>query len=83
MREVISRALLPWLNSFRFFLGHVNLYKKEHQKEFVYDPHAKKSTNVMDRWILARCQSLIKLVREEMAGMFTHQLGNGIQSDLF
>jgi hypothetical protein len=25
------------------------------------------SKNVMDRWILARCQSLIKLVKEEMA----------------
>ncbi|KAF8325151.1 tRNA synthetases class I-domain-containing protein [Cantharellus anzutake] len=67
VREVVSRVLLPWLNSFRFFLGQVNLYKKEHGRDFVYDSHAKKSTNVMDRWILARCQSLIKLVREEMA----------------
>lgn len=26
----------------------------------------KKSENVMDRWILASCQSLIKFIREEM-----------------
>jgi isoleucyl-tRNA synthetase len=69
VREVVSRVLLPWLNSFRFFLGQAALYKKEQEREFQYDPHAKKSENVMDRWILARCQSLIKLVREEMAGI--------------
>ncbi|KZT42443.1 hypothetical protein SISSUDRAFT_980077 [Sistotremastrum suecicum HHB10207 ss-3] len=67
VREVISRVLLPWLNSFRFFMGQAALYKKETGKAFVYDAHAPKSLNVMDRWILARCQSLIRLVREEMA----------------
>ncbi|KAF6763074.1 isoleucine-tRNA ligase [Ephemerocybe angulata] len=67
VREVISRVLLPWLNSFRFFLGHAALYKKVHGEEFVYNAQAHVPNNVMDRWILARCQSLIKLVREEMA----------------
>lgn len=67
VREVISRVLLPWLNSFRFFLGHVSLFKKVSGIDFKYNPHAPVPKNVMDRWILARCQSLIKLVREEMA----------------
>jgi isoleucyl-tRNA synthetase len=67
VREVISRVLLPWLNSFRFFLGQVALMKKAAGHEFRYDAHAPVSNNVMDRWILARCQSLIKLVKEEMA----------------
>jgi isoleucyl-tRNA synthetase len=67
VREVISRVLLPWLNSFRFFLGQVALLKKAVGHEFRYDAHAPVSSNVMDRWILARCQSLIKLVKEEMA----------------
>lgn len=67
VREVISRVLLPWLNSFRFFLGHVSLFKKVSGVDFKYNPHAPVPNNVMDRWILARCQSLIKLVREEMA----------------
>lgn len=66
VREVISRVLLPWLNSFRFFLGQVNLLRKEEGLSFVYDAHASRSSNVMDRWILARCQSLIRLVRKEM-----------------
>lgn len=67
VREVISRVLLPWLNSFRFFLGHVALLKKTSNVDFMYNANAPLPTNVMDRWILARCQSLIKLVREEMA----------------
>ncbi|KAJ2917778.1 hypothetical protein MD484_g2625, partial [Candolleomyces efflorescens] len=67
VREVISRVMLPWLNSFRFFLGHAALYKKAHTEDFVYNAQAPLPNNVMDRWILARCQSLIKLVKEEMA----------------
>jgi isoleucyl-tRNA synthetase len=67
VREVISRVLLPWLNSFRFFLGQVAWHRKTSGLDFMYEPHAPVSDNVMDRWILARCQSLIKLVREEMA----------------
>lgn len=67
VREVIARVLLPWLNSFRFFLGHVALFKKVNGIDFIYNAHAPLPNNVMDRWILARCQSLIKLVREEMA----------------
>ncbi|KAF8904442.1 tRNA synthetases class I-domain-containing protein [Gymnopilus junonius] len=67
VREVISRVLLPWLNSFRFFIGHAALLKKTTGAEFKYNAHAPLPNNVMDRWILARCQSLIKLVTEEMA----------------
>ncbi|TFK23968.1 isoleucine-tRNA ligase [Coprinopsis marcescibilis] len=67
VRDVISRVLLPWLNSFRFFLGHAALYKKAHDEDFTYNAKAPLPNNVMDRWILARCQSLIKLVTEEMA----------------
>lgn len=66
VKEVVSRVLLPWLNSFRFFLGQVALLKKTTGVDFKYNCHASLS-NVMDRWILARCQSLIHLVREEMA----------------
>ncbi|KDQ57791.1 hypothetical protein JAAARDRAFT_35481 [Jaapia argillacea MUCL 33604] len=66
VREVVSRVLLPWLNSFRFFLGQVSLHRKTSNFSFKYNPHAPLSSNVMDRWILARCQSLIKLVRDEM-----------------
>ena len=67
VRETVSRVLLPWLNAFRFFLGQVALLEKSTGHKFMYDAHAPVSNNVMDRWILARCQSLIALVKQEMA----------------
>lgn len=68
VREIVSRVLIPWISSYEFFLGQVALLKKDFDVNFSYDPHRPRSENVMDQWILARCQSLIKLVREEMAG---------------
>ena len=68
VKEVISRVLLPFLNSFRFFLAQTALLKKETGRDFMYDPLAPLSSNVMDQWILARCQSLIQFVGEEMKG---------------
>ncbi|GAA5973857.1 hypothetical protein JCM11641_003196 [Rhodosporidiobolus odoratus] len=66
VKDVVSHVLLPLLNSFRFFLGQAALLKKEQGVDFKYDPKALGSKNVMDRWILARCQTLITLVKTEM-----------------
>jgi isoleucyl-tRNA synthetase len=74
VREVLSSVLLPWLNSFRFFIGQVALLRKTTGVEFKYDNKAPVPQNVMDRWILARCQSLIKLVKEEMAAYRLHTI---------
>jgi isoleucyl-tRNA synthetase len=67
VRDVISLVFLPWLNVFRFFLGHAALFHKTTGIAFEHNQSASLPKNVMDRWILARCQSLIKLVGEEMA----------------
>lgn len=69
VKEVLARVLLPLLNSFRFFVGQVALLERDTGIRFEWTEHAAISSNIMDRWILARCQSLIKLVREEMEGM--------------
>ncbi|GAA6058910.1 hypothetical protein JCM10212_002862 [Sporobolomyces blumeae] len=66
VKDVVSHVLLPLLNSYRFFLGQAALLKKDQGVDFKYDPKSLKSTNVMDRWILARCQTLIQLVKTEM-----------------
>jgi len=66
VKEIVSAVFLPWLNSFRFLLAQVVLLKKESGIDFRYDPQAPASDNVMDRWILARCQTLIATVRSEM-----------------
>ncbi|WFC95494.1 isoleucine--tRNA ligase [Malassezia brasiliensis] len=66
VKDMIASVFLPWLNSFRFFLAQVVLLKKDTGVDFQFDPKAPLSENVMDRWVLARCQSLIAFVRQEM-----------------
>lgn len=65
VKEVVSKVLLPWLNSFNFLKGQVALLKKEHNIEFQYDMSFSPD-NVMDKWILASLQSLIEFIHIEM-----------------
>ncbi|KAK9467712.1 tRNA synthetases class I-domain-containing protein [Lipomyces arxii] len=65
VKEVVSKVLLPWWNSYKFWEGHVALLKKTNDVDFMYDPD-RTSTNVMDKWILASLQSLIVFVHQEM-----------------
>lgn len=65
VKEVVSKVLLPWWNSFKFWEGQVALLKKNDGKEFTYDPNLR-SSNVMDKWILASLQSLITHIHKEM-----------------
>ncbi|KAJ3248124.1 isoleucine--tRNA ligase [Chytriomyces hyalinus] len=68
VKSLIAAVFLPWYNSYRFFFAQLALLKKEHNYDFKYDPNGDtKFDNVMDQWILASTQSLIKFVREEMA----------------
>lgn len=66
VKEVISKVFLPWYNAYKFFLTQTAVLKKDFDYDFQYNHNMQKSDSVMDRWILASCQSLIKFVREEM-----------------
>ena len=68
VKEIVAKVLLPLWNSYRFFSDQVLLLKKLEDIDFVFDPTAGSTNeNVMDRWILASCQSLLKFVNAEMA----------------
>ncbi|OAA77504.1 Isoleucyl-tRNA synthetase [Akanthomyces lecanii RCEF 1005] len=69
VKEIISHVLLPLWNSFRFFSEQAALYKTNHGEDLVMssDFATADLTNVMDRWILANCQSLLQFVEQEMA----------------
>jgi isoleucyl-tRNA synthetase len=69
VKEIVAKVLLPLWNSYKFFEGQAALFKKTEGTDFMWDPEAEATnTNVMDRWILASTQSLLKFVNEEMAG---------------
>ncbi|EDU42320.1 IleS Isoleucyl-tRNA synthetase [Pyrenophora tritici-repentis] len=68
VKEIVSKVLLPFWNSYQFFDQQATLLKKVADLHFVFDPAAEKTnTNIFDRWILASCQSLLKFVNAEMA----------------
>lgn len=66
VKALLAQVFLPWFNSYRFFATQIVVLRKEFGVEFKYDPAAPTSPALMDRWILASCQSLIKFVRKEM-----------------
>lgn len=66
-RQVVTSVLLPLWNSMNFFLQQVDLLKKIEGLDFMWNPSSlHDNTNVMDRWILAECQSLLQFVDEEL-----------------
>lgn len=67
VKEVIAKVILPFWNSYKFFEGQAALLQKVHGIEFKFDSTLQSSENVMDRWILAACQSLIVYIKEEMS----------------
>lgn len=68
VKEVVAKILLPLWNSYKFFEGQVVLLQKTENISYLFDPTGgKTNNNVMDRWILASCQSLLQFVNVEMA----------------
>lgn len=66
VKEVVLLVLLPWYNSLRFLKDAADIFAKDQGAPFAYLA-ARKSDNVMDRWLMALLQSLVKEVHEEMA----------------
>eukprot|EP01102_Stenamoeba_stenopodia_P010924 TRINITY_DN3331_c0_g1_i2.p1 TRINITY_DN3331_c0_g1~~TRINITY_DN3331_c0_g1_i2.p1 ORF type:complete len:1070 (-),score=302.88 TRINITY_DN3331_c0_g1_i2:3045-6254(-) len=69
VKDVIKDLFLPWYNAYRFLVQNTLQYERTERTTFAPDVKvALKSNNVMDKWILTSCQSLIKFVRKEMEG---------------
>lgn len=70
VKEVVTKVLLPLWNSYRFFYEQAILYKTNTGRHFkaVCFSAADDVKNVMDRWILADCQSMLLFINQEMKG---------------
>ncbi|PFH57835.1 hypothetical protein XA68_14528 [Ophiocordyceps unilateralis] len=67
VKEVVQKVLLPLWNSFKFFEGQSALLRKVEGVDYVWRPDKlSPNANIMDRWILASCQSLLQFVNGEM-----------------
>ena len=60
VKDMVRRALLPWLNAFKFLYTYAEI---DHWRP---EAHFPASTNIMDQWILSRLESLKESVVNEM-----------------
>ena len=68
VKEIVAKVLLPLWNCYKFFSDQVLLLKKVEDIDFIFNEKSGSSNmNVMDKWILASCQSLLQFTNEEMA----------------
>ncbi|CAK8675951.1 unnamed protein product [Clavelina lepadiformis] len=70
VRDVLKDVFLPWYNAYRFLIQNIIRLEKEDGVTFEYsEDHLGSSENIMDRWILSFTHSLVKFVKQEMAGL--------------
>jgi len=67
---IVKEVFNPWYNVYRFLLQNITRWETNNNKVFTFNvkmTHSdKKLENIMDKWIIASSQHLIKFVREEM-----------------
>ncbi len=62
VKDMVRRALLPWLNSHKFFSTYASV------DGWNASQHFEVSENITDNWILSNLQTLKKNIAEEMEG---------------
>lgn len=68
VQATVREVLLPWFNAFRFFVQQARRLEMTCAERFVPNPEAAAaSTNVMDAWIQAALQGLVKVRQERRA----------------
>ena len=73
-KEIVGRVLLPVWNSYRFFSEQAALFSNTTGTDFIGTSAVSSNgsvINVMDRWILADCRSLLSFMDQEMSGKLT------------
>ena len=68
VRDVVKEIFLKWYNAYRFLIMETYRFE-ENQATQGFQPDfalLEKTTNVMDKWILASANTLLKFVQDEM-----------------
>lgn len=72
VKGVLREVMLPWYNAYRFFAQQATRWEKSKSpgsRSFDRDSdRAARSTNAMDKWIMANLDDLVNFVHDEMAG---------------
>lgn len=62
VKEIVRRILLKWWNAYSFFVSYAVIDKFE-----PVDVAHTRSSNILDKWILSRLQTLLKKTEDQMA----------------
>jgi len=72
VKDIVKDVFLPLFNTYRFLIQNITRLEGKTGKNFVYDPKLSFSlktnphANLMDQWIVAASNTLIKRIRKEM-----------------
>jgi isoleucyl-tRNA synthetase len=67
VKGVVKDVFLPWFNAYRFLIENIKRFEESTGQNFVYDLKMRhEATNLLDKWIIAANQSLLKFFRLEL-----------------
>lgn len=67
VKNVVKDVFLPWYNAYRFLIENIKRYEEKVGHNFTFDSKLRhEATNLLDKWIIAANQSLLKFFREEL-----------------
>lgn len=67
VKNVVKDVFLPWFNAYRFLIENIKRLEEKSGENFVFDSKLRhNATNILDKWIIAANQSLLKHFRVEL-----------------
>ena len=64
---IVKDVFLPWFNAYRFLIENIKRWEDKTGTNFVFDPKLRhEATNLLDKWIIAENQALLKFFRNEL-----------------
>ena len=67
VKNVVKDVFLPWFNAYRFLIKNIKWWEDKTWTNFIFDPKLRhEATNLLDKWIIAENQWLLKLFRAEL-----------------
>lgn len=66
VKNVVKDVFLPWFNAYRFLIENIKRFEEKSNEQFIFDSKLRhEATNLLDKWIIAANQRLLKFFREE------------------
>jgi len=83
VKNVVKDVFLPWFNAYRFLVENITRWEEKTNTNFVFDEKLRhQATNLLDKWIIAENQALLKFFRLELDNYRLYTIINQLLSFL-